>query len=209
MPPTPPPSEPELARAARAGSASAFDGLVRLHYARVFAFLMSLTRQRQDAEDLTQQTFVRAWRKIRRLDPRRPVLPWLLTIARRESIVMLRRRRPPPPAEAFAADPWTAAAGDPPARRLWELAARTLTHEACAALWLHYREELPLAEVARILGKRTGAIKTMLHRARASLAAAAAGRAGPPALPPPRLPAADRFPGPPPLPTHLSAQPTP
>ncbi len=202
MPAMPPPPEPELARAARAGSALAFDGLVRLHHARVFAFLLSLTRQRQDAEDLTQQTFVRAWRKIRRLDPGRPVLPWLLTIARRESIAMLRRRRPPPPAAALAPDPWAAATDDPPARRLWELAARTLTHEACAALWLHYREEVPLAEVARILGKRTGAVKTMLHRARASLAAAAA-RGGPP--PPPPVPSAvARRVTPPPLPTRLT-----
>lgn len=207
MPMPPPPPEAELARAARAGSAAAFDQLVRLHHGRVFGFLLSLTRQRQDAEDLTQQTFLRAWRKIRRFDPARPLLPWLLTIARRESIAMLRRKRPPLPAEAFAPDPWTAAAGDPPARRLWELAARTLPRDACAALWLHYREELPLSEVAKVLGKRTGAVKTMLHRARTTLAAAA-GRPEPPPPPPPPLPVTRSL-KPPPLPNHLAAHATP
>jgi RNA polymerase sigma-70 factor (ECF subfamily) len=168
----------------------------------VFGFLLALTRHRQDAEDLTQQAFIRGWRKIHRLDPARPVLPWLLTIARRESIVALRRRRPPLTGWP-AADPWAAAAGDPPARRLWELAARTLPRDACAALWLHYREELPLDDVGRILGKRTGAVKTMLHRARTRLAQAAT-QVVPPPPPPPPLPAAGRH-LPPPLPARWSA----
>ena len=155
-----------LARQAQDGSLAAFGTLVHRHHARVFGFLLTLTRHRQDAEDLTQETFLRAWNKFHRYDPDQPLLPWLFTLARRQSIAALRRRRPPLPAEAVTPP-------DPePANRalwIWELAKARLTPTAYSALWLHYREELPLKEVAGILGKREGAVKVLLHRARKSL----------------------------------------
>lgn len=208
-------SDAELARTARAGSPDAFDELIHRHHHGVFGFLVSLTRHRQDAEDLTQQTFVRAWRKIRHYDPARPLRPWLLTIARRESIAALRRKRPipnPNPVDNHQ-DPWQAAPDDEPARRLWALAARHLSDDARAALWLHYHDELQLDQVADILGKRTGAVKTMLHRARRTLAEAAANSSEiPPPVPPPPLPGQRKPPppsaaeiaGPPPLPDQLT-----
>lgn len=183
-----------LARESRAGSLAAFDQLVQRHHAKVFAFLLALTRHRHDAEDLTQETFVRAWRNIHRFDPGQPLRPWLLTIARRLSIGMLRKRKPlptvetetvvmPMPPESPSTDP------DPD---LWHLAERHLSRDAFGALWLHYREELPLAEVGRVLGKKEGAVKVLLHRARKSLAERLQRQ---PAMPPP-LPSA-----PPPLPS--------
>lgn len=154
-----------LARLARDGSPAAFGELVHRHHERVFAFLLALTRQRQDAEDLTQETFLRAWRKIQRYDPSLPMLPWLLTMARRLSIAALRRKRPlPEPPAAETAAPANHG------QRLWELAKSQLAPSAYSALWLHYREELPLKQVAKILGKREGAVKVILHRARKTLA---------------------------------------
>ncbi len=200
-------SDAELARDARAGSADAFDELIHRHHQGVFGFLVSLTRHRQDAEDLTQQTFLRAWRKIRHYDPARPLRPWLLTIARHESIAALRRKRPLPTTDPTTDphDPWQAAADNQPARRLWALAALHLPPDARAALWLHYHDELPLDQVALILGKRTGAVKTMLHRARRTLAEAAA---NPPPGPPPNPLVQPAFvPGPPPLPQQRKAPP--
>lgn len=173
-----------LARLAREGSAAAFGELVRRHHERVFGFLLALTRHREDAEDLTQETFLRAWRKIHRYDPAMPMLPWLLTMARRLSIAALRRKRPLP--ELIAEE--TA----PPANhaeRLWELAKSRLTPVAYSSLWLHYREELPLSQVAAILGKREGAVKVILHRARKVLAESARAPEGTSAhLPAPEFP---------------------
>ncbi len=166
-----------LARQARDGSSGAFGELVHRHHTRVFAFLLTLTRHRQDAEDLTQETFLRAWDKIHHYNPELPLLPWLFTLARRQSIAALRRKRPPPPAEAL-----TPAGPEPATRalRMWSLAERHLTPAAYSALWLHYREELPLKEVAAILGKREGAVKVLLHRARKSLAEIVHGNAATP-----------------------------
>lgn len=64
---------------------------------------------------------------------------------------------------------------------LWEVAKRHLPPEAYSALWLHYREDLPLKDIASIMGKREGAVKVLLHRARKSLAESI--RSRPPELP--------------------------
>ena len=156
--------------------------LVKRYHVRVFAFLMTLTKHRQDAEDLTQETFLRAWDKFHRYDPSLPLLPWLYTLARRLSIAALRRKKPLPEDiyESPSSEPTNAAL------RLWELARRELPPESYSALWLHYREELPLKEVATILGKREGAVKVILHRARKVLAERA--RVSSPLAHPPPLP---------------------
>lgn len=173
--------DPLLARQARDGSADAFGELVHRYHTRVFAFLLTLTRHRQDAEDLTQETFLRAWEKFHRYDPAQPLLPWLFTLARRQSIRALRRKRPPLPPEAV--EPSQPAPTDR-ALWLWDQAKARLTPASYSALWLHYHEELPLKQVAKILGKREGAIKVTLHRARQTLVTVArTSKPVPPPLP--------------------------
>lgn len=182
------PDEAALVRECRAGSLTAFDRLVHELHPRVFAFLLTLTRNRQDAEDLTQDTFVRAWRKLHHFDPSRPLLPWLLTIARRQSIGMLRKKRPLPALEVETIIPAPEPSVGPD---LWRAAEKHLSRDAFSALWLHYREDMPLAEVGRVLGKREGAVKVLVHRARKTLAEALQhDPPGPPPLPstPPPLP---------------------
>jgi RNA polymerase sigma-70 factor, ECF subfamily len=174
-----------LARLAREGSSAAFGMLVRRYHVRVFAFLLALTKQRQDAEDLTQETFLRAWDKFHRYDPAQPLLPWLFTLARRQSIAALRRLKPLPQELPGVSTPEPTHAS----LRLWELARRELSPETYSALWLHYREELPLKEIAAIMGKREGAVKVMLHRARKTLSERCRGPADlaqPPPLPEPQ-----------------------
>lgn len=171
------PDDPLLAKQAREGSSAAFGTLVYRYHGRVFAFLLTLTRHRQDAEDLTQETFVRAWKKLHRYDPSQPLLPWLFTLARRQSIAALRRSRPLP---IDLPQPESPSENDT-ALWLWELAKRELAPDAYSALWLHYREDLPVRNVAKILGKREGAVKVLLHRARKALAEAMKSR--PPELP--------------------------
>jgi len=181
----------QLARAARAGSRAAFGQLVDRHHQAVFGFLLALTRHRQDAEDLTQDTFVRAWRKIHHLDPRRPLRPWLFTLARRLSIAMLRKRKPDPEPESLVAETPT------PSSDLWRLAERSLSRDAFSAIWLHYHDGFSHAEIGAVLGKRPGAVKVMLHRARQTLHEQLKRR-------PPRLPAA-----PPPRPSIWNVEASP
>src|SRR5476651_395531 len=98
-----PPDESALIRDAVSGSARAFEQIVHSHHHRVFNFLYQMTRQRQDAEDLTQQTFIKAYHHLPRFDPRRPLINWLLVIARRTALNHFRSAKkwePVPPETA-------------------------------------------------------------------------------------------------------------
>src|SRR5206468_7899548 len=85
-------AELDLARRARRGDAEAFDALVLRFHRPVLRFCWRLLRS-TDAEDLAQDTFVRAFVHFERFDPELPVLPWLIAIARRLCLDLLRRRK--------------------------------------------------------------------------------------------------------------------
>lgn len=84
----------KLVTAFRAGDNAAFDALYGQHAGRVFAFAQSLTGSRADAEDLTQETFVAAFRGRERFRGQSRLLTWLLGIALRRW--RDRQRNPPP-----------------------------------------------------------------------------------------------------------------
>src|SRR5271154_736125 len=83
----------ELARRAQAGCAASFEQLVRRFQVPLVQFLAGRTRCRADAEDLTQETLVRAYRSLQRYSSEWPFRTWLFTIAHRLSINLARRRR--------------------------------------------------------------------------------------------------------------------
>lgn len=159
---------------AQAGDPDAFSEIVRLHTDRVYQLLWRWTGNRADAEDLTQETFLRAYASLGRLDPARPFLPWLYTIARRAAASHWRRARPVEPLTEDQPEPSTP---ETPATHLegvegtdaiWER-ARRLKPRQYQALWLRYGEGLSVAETARILGTTRIHVRVLLHRARAAL----------------------------------------
>lgn len=76
------------------GDAEAARTLVARYQGRVFGLALTILRDRPAAEDVAQETFVRAWRHASVFDPRRAaVAPWLLTIARHAAIDAARLRR--------------------------------------------------------------------------------------------------------------------
>jgi len=165
-----------LAAACQAGSIDAFESLVELLQDRVTNFLWQITGNRQDAEDLTQETFVKAYRGIQRYQPAWSFATWLFTIAKRTaySHLRVRRRFEPLPANL---ESFPAAAGSPAgelAQRdegaaLWR-AARRLKPRQFEALWLRYGEGFTVAEAARVMGTNQVCLKVLLHRARKALA---------------------------------------
>jgi RNA polymerase sigma-70 factor, ECF subfamily len=165
----------ELARETRAGSLAAFEELVYRYEGRIYAFVTQCCRNRADAQELTQDTFVRAFQAIAQFDPRRGFAPWLFTIARRKCID---HHRAAPPAVAEEPMPELPDLVDPSellARReerenLWQLARRRLPEAQFQALWLRYAEDMSVAGIARVLGKTQTHVKVLLFRARNTLA---------------------------------------
>ena len=83
----------ELIRRSLTGDQRACRDLVRRYQRQVYSVLLRVVRRSEDAEDLTQETFVRMFRALDRYDPERPFTAWLFTIATRIGIDHLRRRR--------------------------------------------------------------------------------------------------------------------
>lgn len=77
----------------RENDETAFSKLVRRHYPLVFRVCLKILGHRQDAEDVTQETFSRFAKHVDKWDVRRPLEPWLVTIAGNRSKTLLARRR--------------------------------------------------------------------------------------------------------------------
>lgn len=160
------------------GDREAFEEVVTRHERTVYAMLYRMTGNADDAQELAQETFLRAYRGLRGFDSRRPFRPWILSIAANAAFERARRHRPDAllsleeQIELAGAIPDERA--EHPAHALeheqrresLQRAVDTLRGEAAALFHLHYREELGVEEIARSLGKRPNTISVALHRLR-------------------------------------------
>ena len=167
-------SDIELVRATREGSLGAYSILVERHQGRLFHFLHQITGQREEAEDLAQEAFVRAFRKLDRFrEDRGQFVSWLFTMARRLAIRAWRKRRQSEPLNE-AVSHQLAAPDAPPdggADRswIWLQARNALSADSFMVLWLFYQEDLSVDEIAGAVGRSQGATKVLLHRSRQRL----------------------------------------
>lgn len=169
----PDPAEVEVVRAAAAGNARAFDQLVQTHHRRVLYYLCNMVRHRQDAEDLTQQTFLKAYRHLDGFDCSRPLINWLLTIARRTALNHFRDHKKwehmPTDVVSDAPSPARQLEHQDHAQSLWDRARRLLAPREFEVLWLRFSEEMSTKETARIMDLTQIHVKVLVHRARQQL----------------------------------------
>jgi RNA polymerase sigma-70 factor (ECF subfamily) len=171
--------EAGLVRAAQGGDQAAFAEIVRHFQRPIYRVAYALTRNASDADDLAQETFVRAYQAIGRFRAGEPLYPWLSRIAVNltYSLFRHRKRRPETSIEPLvdAGRQW--AADDDPAERAAEseqherLAAAfgELSHEHQAVLTLRVVEDLSYDDIARTLGVPAGTVMSRLSRARVEL----------------------------------------
>jgi RNA polymerase sigma-70 factor, ECF subfamily len=168
------PTDEDLAARAQGGCMESFAELLRRFQVPILHFLRNVGPA-ADAEDVVQETFLRAYSRLQFYRPRWRFATWLFTIARRTNINYHRRPRHAANEAALqraaspAAGPAEAAAEADGKRYLWHAARRTLSAEEVAALWLHYVEDLPISEIAAVLDRSSGAVKVMMFRARKKL----------------------------------------
>ncbi|HQY29402.1 MAG TPA: sigma-70 family RNA polymerase sigma factor [Burkholderiaceae bacterium] len=165
-----------LVERARDGDQRAFAELVRRHQDRVFRFVLRMTGSRDEAMDLTQDTFMKAWQALPRWQPQAQFRTWLFQIARNGALDLLRRRGrvefvpldegPAVPAHAPAPDERLEI------RQRYDLldaALRSLPAEHREILLLREVEELSYAEIGTALEIHEGTVKSRLARARVAL----------------------------------------
>jgi len=166
-------SPEELAERSKTGCRDSFESLVEHFEQRIFNFLLQMTRSRHDAEDLTQETFLKAYQNLHRYNPAYSFGTWLFTIAKRTAVSHFRAARPteaiPEDSRAADADPSVVLAEKDERRSLWQL-AEALRPKQFEALWLRYGEGFSIAEVARVMRLTQIHVKVLLHRGRQRLA---------------------------------------
>jgi RNA polymerase sigma-70 factor, ECF subfamily len=162
----------DLVRACLLGDSLAVMALVQRFHARVFSLCYRMLGQHEDAEDVTQETFVRALRSLRSWNSQRDFLPWLLAIAgnRCRTLLAARARRPRCTGEIQQVEDRT----PPPEalRHLAEEVQRALANirpEYREAFVLFHENELSYGEIAQAMGCPVGTVKTWVHRARREL----------------------------------------
>lgn len=167
--------EARLVTRFRDGDGRALETLFDLYVDRALGLAVRLTETREDAEEVVQEAFVRAFRNARQIrasDGR--FGPWLFAIVRSIASDLRRQLRLPTLAlETVAETPRVAAAEDEALKR----AARRSLLDALDRLPEEYRvvltlcdlEDVPHADAAPVLGRSTAATKSLLYRARRAL----------------------------------------
>lgn len=183
-------NESEQVTRARKGDEVAWGYVVRQHQEAVFRLAYLLLRDADDAEDVTQETFIRAYRNLDRFDVARPLRPWLLEIARNQCYNWSRalRRRvaalqrwghavPNAPVDGVSHNP---GAPNPGVQGVADLDEQMVQQWQAAELWqavgrlngmdqeviyLRCFLELPVEETAQVLKIAPGTVKSRLSRA--------------------------------------------
>jgi RNA polymerase sigma-70 factor (ECF subfamily) len=170
-------SAEELARRAQKGCQESFAALVERYGGRLFLFLRHRTGNVEDAEDLVQDTFVRAYQSIGRYSSSSKFSTWLFTIAVRLASSHYRRMRRTHVVADFepsAEGPAEATERREARQSLWALAA-SLPEGQYQALWLRYVEDMPVRQIAKVLRKSQVYVRVLLCRARVNLSRKLAG----------------------------------
>lgn len=153
---------------ARRGEVDAWEALTRQHQEAVFRLAYLILGDPADAEDVAQETFIRAYRALRAFDPTRPPRPWLLSIATNLARNRLRSvGRYVAALQRFwrsdaSSDTATLNADD--SATLWQ-AVRRLNQTDQDVIYLRFFSALSEAETAEALAVAHGTVKSRLHRA--------------------------------------------
>lgn len=162
-----------LVEALRSGDSRAPGLLIERFQGVVFGLCFRMLRDRHDAEDVMQETFLRALRGVSGFDGDRPLRPWLLGIAanRCRTALSKRTRRPQVVENAEERADHRPGLADPDdlAGEL-ERALEQIRPEYRLVFALYHEQGLPYEEIARAVERPIGTVKTWLHRARAELA---------------------------------------
>ncbi len=165
-------SAEELARRSQQGCRASFAELVERYGMRLFNFLRYKTNSLQDAEDLVQDTFVRAYQNIHKYRNTWKFSTWLFTIATRLAYSHFRRSRSfltVGQTESFGPEPGQMVEEQETQQNLWAL-ARDLSRNQYQALWLKYVQDMSIKEIAGVMRKSQVNVKVLLYRARVNLA---------------------------------------
>jgi RNA polymerase sigma-70 factor, ECF subfamily len=175
----------ELVAAAKTGSGRAFELLVERHEGKIFSLAQRMTRNREDAEDIVQQSFQKAFVHLKKFEGDSLFSTWLTRIAINEALMLLRRKRGSrevPIAESNAGNETAPSLDFPDSgpnpedsclqreqERILSAAVNQLTPGMRKAIELRELSELSTGETAQVMGLSVGAVKARVFHGRRKL----------------------------------------
>jgi RNA polymerase sigma-70 factor, ECF subfamily len=172
-------NEKEVISAAQKGDLKAFEQLLFLYEKRIYTYIYGFVNQKYDAEDLTQETFVKLYKNIRNIDTEKSFKSWLYKIATNTVYDWLRRKKITPVmlelneeiAELEEAETMddNSPYDNEEKKRLVDDALNVVKPAHKKILHLFYREDLGYKEIAEVLNIPLNTVKTNLRRAKAAL----------------------------------------
>jgi RNA polymerase sigma-70 factor (ECF subfamily) len=157
--------------AARSGDLAAFEMLMRQYQRLVLVTALRLMGNMPDAQDVSQEVFLKLYRNLRKMDGAQSIAGWLYRVTVNAVRDLERRKRPEAPIEfaenlpAGGIDPQQAAT-QAERRRALEMSLKMLPEKERAALVLRDLEGLSTEEVARVLGSSEATVRSQISKAR-------------------------------------------
>jgi len=171
--------EKNLIRAAKGGSLKAFEEILFLYEKEIFGYILRMVNHYHDAQDLTQETFLKLYEHIERVDEEKSIRPWIYKIATNTVYDWLRKKKNRK--EVFSIDndanpfetmdtvlPYYTIEKQEKRKEFQEMLSE-LKPTYRNVLTLFYQEELSYQEIARILNIPINTIKTHIRRAKEAL----------------------------------------
>jgi RNA polymerase sigma-70 factor, ECF subfamily len=159
------PDDHELFRAAIHGDREAFEMIIRTQSRALFAIAYGVLQNRADAEDVVQDSLVKAWKSRWKVRTPEKFPAWLATIVRHRARDLARKRRPEPLPEDFSKTAADTGISDDSLGQSLHAALTELPELHRSALTLRYFEELDYVAIEQLLGLSNGALRGILGRA--------------------------------------------
>ena len=185
-------TDEELVELAKEGDSEAFNILVRRHVDHIYNFVRQYTTHKEDADDITQEAFFKAWKHIKSFKKGKKFTTWLFTIARNSALDNIKKRKAFSFSDMDAFGQSGSAGGsggnssentgfaetlkdpEPLAPEIFE--RKELAHELTEAMdtlppdWkavlvMHYTDDMTFEEIAAVVSRPMNTIKSWHHRA--------------------------------------------
>jgi RNA polymerase sigma-70 factor, ECF subfamily len=162
-------SEREQYRAAIHGDREAFEMIIRTHSRTLFAIAYGILQNREEAEDVVQDSLIKAWKTRWRVRDAEKFPAWLATITRHRAHDIFRRRRTVPLSKQLTEPVEPEPAGTTALDQQLHSALAALPELHRTALTLRYFDEMDYRTIENTLGLTNGALRGILGRALASM----------------------------------------
>lgn len=161
-------TEQQLIKKAQQGATNCFSQLVASYQLRLYSYLLARCAHYQEADDVLQETFIKAYQYLNSYNPKWQFSTWLFTIARR---TIAKYQTQNQQHQTINDEDWISNQNPYEIDRenIWQLIKKQLKPKSCDVLWFFYVEQYSIKEISQIMKQSESWVKTNLHRSKIKL----------------------------------------